>query len=432
MKRTTLPSTTFKIAITLSIITFTIGGASAAPKLDAVSFDPGFITAGDRVNISANMHETNYPDKNWDEDKHLKVVLKPENRLAREYVTIEDDRDDSIGFLYPDGVWNQRYQVKVDSGAPTGMYDFELHIRYLEDGDPLKIQTSDGEYNFTVIRDFSMPVDNEGVDLSSNVVDTDPKTPRPGDSYTDVEIEFTNTGNKPVEEVDLTPETPELITPAYSEDEKFFIDKLGTSETAKRTLSLDLDDDLSEGVHRLNMSASYEDTSSNTYSERLDLPLRVEGRADLELKDTFTDMKAGETSKLRIKVENTGEQDAESVTARVLAERSQPFTLNDRSNYIGEIKSNETAEAVMKISADRDAALKEHQIKIQLRANGDSDEGDKSVYTFTEVANIDLDERTQSSLIYVGLLAALLAVLGLIFQRMNKNSDREENEGDDK
>jgi len=432
MKTTTTQSKTVKFALIISILTITVGTVSAAPKLDAVSFDPGFITAGDRVNISANMHETNYPDKNWDEDKKLKVVLKPDNRLTREYITIEDDRDESIGFLYPDGVWNQRYQVKVDSGAPTGMYDFELHVQYLEDGEPVKIQTKEGSYNFTVIRDFSMPVDNEGVDLSGNVEGTDPKTPRPGDSYTDMQLTFTNTGNKPIEEIELNPETQELVETAYSQDEKFFVDRLNEGDKASRNLSLDLDEDLEEGLHWINMSATYEDTSSNTYTEKIELPLRVEGRPDLEIVNSSTEMKAGETKQLHVKVENTGEQDAESVTTRVIAERSQPFSLEDRSNYIGEIESGETNEAVLRLSAERSASLKTHQVKVQLRANGDSEEGDQSVYTFTEQAKVELTERNQSNLIFIGLIAALLVAVAGIYRYKSNTKDKEEDRGGEK
>jgi hypothetical protein len=430
MKHTTTHLTALKFAFIFSVIAFGATTVSAAPKLDAVSFDPGFISAGDRVNISANMHETNYPDKTWDEDKKLKVVLKPDNRLAREYVTIEDDRDESIGFLYPDGVWNQRFQVKVDSGAPTGQYDFELHIQYLENGEPIEIPTSSGQ-KYTVIRDFSMPVDNEGVDISSNVVKTDPKTPRPGDSYTDVYLEFTNTGNKPVEEIELRPETPELIETAYSSDEKFYVNRLEKAGTASRTLSLDLDEDLKSGVHAIEMKASYEDESGNTYTEDLEAPLRVEGRPDLELVGSELEMKAGDTSELRVNVKNTGEQDAESVTARVIAERTQPFSLNDRSNYIGEIQSGKTGEAVMSISADRNAALKTHQLKVQLRANGDSEEGDHSVYTFTEQVDVELADRTESSLIYIGIAAALLVALAAVYRYLRGKSETESTGGEE-
>ena len=410
MKITT-HNTTFKIAFTLSIIALVAGTASATPVLDDVSYNPAFISAGDRVNISANIHETQTPETVWDEDKRLKVVLKPENRLAREYITIEDDRDDSIGFLYPDGVWNQRFQVKVDSGAPTGMYDFELHIQYLENGEPVEIPTEDGNSKFTVVRDFSMPVDNEGVDISANVERTEPTVPRPGDDYVETHITYTNTGNKPLEEVEIRPDTPEMVQPAYSQDEKFYINRLKEGESASRVLTLELDEDLEAGLHHVDLSTTYEDESGNSYSETLQAPLRVEGRPDLELVDAETEMKAGSTEQLRVKVKNTGEQDAESVTARVIAERSQPFSLEDRSNYIGEIESGETSEAVLRVSADRSAALKTHQVKIQLRANGDSDEGDHSVYTFTEETEVELTGRTQSPLIYIGAAAAIF-VLG--------------------
>lgn len=425
MKTTTTHSTAFKLAITFSILTVSAAAASAAPVLDAVSYDPGFISAGDRVNISANIHETNYIDKTWDEDKKLKVVLEPGNRLTREYVTIEDDRDESIGFLYPDGVWNQRYQVKVDSGAPTGMYDFELHVQYLENGQPVKIQTEDGRANFTVVRKFSMPVDNEGVDLSSNVLGTQPSVPRPGNDYVETEVRFTNTGNKPVEEVDIRPSTPEGIQPSYSSDEKFYINKLMEGKSAEKTVSFNLDEDLAAGLHLVNLSTEYEDESGNRYRERLELPLRVEGRPDLELVDAGTEMKAGGTSELRLEVKNKGEQDAESVTARIIAERTQPFSLEDRSNYIGEIESGETAEAVMKVSSDRNAALKQHQLKVQFRANGDSEEGDQSVYTFTEEARVELVDRTRSPLIYIGILAALLVLIGGSYRYISRKSGRE-------
>jgi len=83
----------------------------------------------------------------------------------------------------------------------------------------------------------------------------------------------------------------------------------------------------------------------------------------------------------------------------VIAERSQPFSIEDRSNYIGEIESGETSEAVLRLSAERSASLKTHQVKVQLRANGDSQEGDNLVYTFTEDTEIELTGRTQSPLI---------------------------------
>lgn len=117
------------------------------------------------------------------------------------------------------------------------------------------------------------------------------------------------------------------------------------------------------------------------------------------------------------------------MTARIIAERTQPFALNDRSNYIGEIKPGETAEAVMKLSAQRSADLKTHQLKVQLRAMGDSEEGDNSVYTFTENAEVKITERTNSPLIYAGIVTALLVTGLLLFRHYKGNSKPGKDEG---
>jgi hypothetical protein len=419
--------TAIKLAIVFSLITVSTAAASAAPELNGVSFDPAFISAGDRVNISANLQATQIPEKDWDEDKQLKAVLKPGNRLTREHVTIERSRDESIGFLYPEGVWNQRYQVKIDSGAPTGNYGFEIHIQYLEDGEPVEISTREGS-NFTVIREFSMPVDNEGVDLTADVQKTTPGVPRPGDDYVEMDLRYVNTGNKPIEELEIRPATPEHVETSYSRGEKFFISRINEGESYSESLTVNLDEDLEPGTHWIDLKATYEDLDGNPYSEELRVPLRVEGRPDLEVVNTSTVMKAGASKQLHVTLRNTGEQDAESVTARIIAERSQPFSLADRSNYIGEIESGETAEAVMKISADRSAAMKTHRLKVQLRANGDSEEGDHSVYTFTEQTGVKIDGRTQSPLIYVGVAAAALVVLaaGARYFRGGKSGEDEE------
>ncbi|MFB6191639.1 MAG: COG1361 S-layer family protein [Candidatus Nanohaloarchaea archaeon] len=414
MKRTTHFGIKFALAIT-TLLSVT-GTVSAVPQLDAVSYDPAFITAGDRVNISANLHETQTTESSWNPDRQLKVVLVPDNRLAEEYVTIEDARDESIGFLYPDGVWNQRFQVRVHSDAPTGKYDFELHIQYLENGEPVKIQTRDGGTTLTYVEDFTIPVDNEGVDLTTNVLETEPSVPRPGDDHVEMQLEFTNTGNKPVEDIELLPRTPEHVTPSFSGDEKFYVDRLDPGKTSRKTLSLDLNEELEPGLHRVNISATYEDEDGNPYSEQLDAPLRVEGRPDLELVGSGTEMKAGETSQLRLKIRNRGAQDAESVTARVIAERTQPFSLADRSSYIGEIEAGETAAAILDVKADRSATLRTHQLKIQLRANGDSEEGDHSVYTFTEKEDVKLTGRTRSLLVYAGIAATLLVLAAAAYR----------------
>lgn len=412
-----------KVFATLLAFSFFLGLTTAAPQINGVSTDPAFISAGDEATLSINMQETDYPDKNWDEDMELKARLEPGNKLARENSIITDDRDRSIGFLYPDGVWNQNYQVKFNGDAPTGKYEYRVAIQYLEDGEPVKIQTEDGSYNVTYVEYFEVDVDKEGVELTSTVESTEPRHLRPGNNYATTTLRVTNSGNKPIENIELSPETPDLIRPAYSKDEKFFIGKLNPGESSSFDMSINLDEEIEPGRHAVDLNTVYEDEDSNEYNQVLQAPIRVEGRPDLELESVENVMAAGATSNLRLEIRNDGEHTAESVTARALLEREQPFSLDTRSDYIGDIESGETAEAVMEITADRTATLKDHEVKIQMRATGDSEEGDRSVYTFTEHQEVTLEGRTRSSLIYIGLAGVFLVLTGVIYWR-KRGSDR--------
>jgi hypothetical protein len=369
------------------------------------------------------MRETDYPDKDWDEDMELKARLEPGNKLARENSIITDDRDRSIGFLYPDGVWNQNYQVKFNGDAPTGNYEYRVAIQYLENGEPVKIQTEDGSYNVTYVEYFEVDVDKKGVELTSTVESTEPKNLRPGNNYANTKVRITNSGNKPIENMELSPETPDLIRPAYSKDERFFIGKLNPGESSSFDMSINLDEEIEPGRHVIDLNTVYEDEDSNEYNQVLETPIRVEGRPDLELESVENMMAAGATSNLRLKIRNDGEHTAESVTARALLEREQQFSLDTRSDYIGDIESGETAEAVMEITADRTATLKDHEVKIQMRATGDSEEGDRSVYTFTEHQKVTLEGRTRSSMIYLGLIGALAVLAGAVYWRKRESND---------
>jgi len=158
------------------------------------------------------------------------MVLKPGNRLAREHSIIVDDRDKSIGFLYPEGVWNQNYRVKIDSDAPTGNYRYKIHIIY-----------TSMEENSSFIKEFNMPVDKEGIDLSATTLNTDPRQPRPGDNYVTQKIQITNTGNKPVEEIQVIHRqmsSYRLLTPRMR---SFYIGRINPGESSVIDLGLQLD-----------------------------------------------------------------------------------------------------------------------------------------------------------------------------------------------
>jgi len=396
---------TTKAIIAAILLVSMLPTVTATVNLESVSYDPTVITAGDRVNITTTLHERLLPDNVEEDGSTLDVYLRPDNKLTRDHVIIEDDRDTPI-YIPPAGNWNQRFQVRVEPNAPTGQYDFDVVMNTTSDG---KTYTSTGS--------FKMPVDREGVDLNGHLISTEPRDLRPGDDNTKLAIEWTNTGNKPIEEISIDPALPEHIQPSYSDDETFYINRLGVGESTQKEVSIDIDKPMEPGRYNAFFATSYEDRSGNTYEEDIVIPVRVEGRPDLDITTEQTNVTSATSNTVAVTVSNTGEQDAETVSARTIIERSQPFSASDRSVYIGEIESGEASTAVFNIEMDETRLDSEHQLKLELQATGDSDKGDRSVYTWTETTNLNTTDEATSWLPYLGLLGGLLAISLYFYSR---------------
>lgn len=379
---------------------------AATPNLKSVSYDPAIITAGDRVNITTSLHERLLAES-VEDGSNLDISLRADNKLTEDYIVIEDDTDTPI-YLPPGGRWNQRFQVRVRENAPTGEYDFNIVMNITKDGE-----------TYTSTSTFTMPVDREGVDVNGHLTTTEPKDIRPGDDTAKLVVAWTNTGNKPIEELTMTPSLPEGVEPSYSEDESFYVNRLETGVESEKRVSIDVDENTSPGRHTAFFTTTYEDESGNRYDEDIAIPIRIEGRPDLNVVTTETNVTSGATNQVSITIENTGSQDAETVSARTIIERSQSINAEDRSLYIGEIESGENRTVTFDITVD-DNTLGSEQLRVQLRATGDSEEGDSSVYTWTETTMLSVADTSSSGLPYIGGAGALI-VLGVYAYRRRGN-----------
>lgn len=411
------------LALTV-LVAVMMSNAAATPQLDGVSFDPAFPAAGDTVEVSMNLHETQYPDKSWEPVYTLDVRVVPDDRVTEEYTTVLGQRDDSIGFLYPEGYWNERTRIKIDSDAPALNYSYRVELRYLDDGEPVQIETEEGTTTATVIEHFEMPVDAEGIDLEVGTIEVSPQDPRPDDDGVDVTAEIVNTGEQRADSVIVHAGDIEGIEPADGADNRVFLGSIGPDGSAEAELTYDIEDTVSPSVYDVPVTFRYEDHDSTAFEDTATFPLRVEGRPQLEVQqDSISTVKAGGSSLIRFTVHNTGDQDAESSEVRILPKASQPVTMDDRSMYLGEIQAGEQATATMRVQADRSASQVRYNLDTEIRSLGDSDSGDSSVYTESERVAVEVDGRTQSILLPVGLLGAFLIIGFLAYRRVTRGGE---------
>ena len=154
---------------------------------------------------------------------------------------------------------------------------------------------------------------------------------------------------------------------------------------------MDVDEDADSKKYDLELTFNYMDWDDNKYSKEITIPFLVKEKPNIEVIDVKGTGLAGSKITLEVTLENTGTEDAEAVDARIIKQSSQPFSFDLRSNYVGELQVGETGKAVFTINIDKEAEQKEHNLKLLIRAKGDSDKGDNNIYTFNRRAIIDVN-----------------------------------------
>ncbi len=393
--------------------------AFAEMKLDNIQFDPAIIAAGDEVDIVVQFHHTSSAideDKIGDKDYTFKVVLEGDDTLTQNYVTIQDSEgDDLSGVIFNNDYYNKKFRVKVNGDAPAGNYEFKLSGQWYYKGEPLEGKQ--------FLR-FMMPVKKEGIILDINTLETVPSEVRPGDDYVKVITRIENVGEKDAKSVEVNLNLPKGVESSYTNNNRVWVGRVNAGESKEVTFFLNVDEKVESGVYDLAYEFRYMDEDNNKYEKKRIIPFLIRPRPYLEVTQSIGKGFAGTDAKLYVKIKNTGEESAESVDVRILKQNSQPFTLDVRSDYIGELEPGEEGLAIFDISINPDAEIKEHYFKLLIRSKGDSDEGDDTIYTYNRRAEFNVIGKAPNKLAFYGGIAVIIVVLALISNAFYKKKNK--------
>jgi len=381
---------------------------NAELQLDRIQFDPAIIASGDEVDVVVQFHESRLPVNDVrlsNKDYTFKVLLETDDSISRKYITVQDAEGDDIhGSVFSGGLYNKRFRVKVAQDAPAGNYEFRLTGQWYHNGVP--------ESGSQFLR-FKMPVKREGIILDISTLETVPAEVRPGDNFVKLVSRVENVGEKDAKGVEINLNVPHGISHSYTNNNRVWIGRVNAGESKEVVMFLDIDENMTSGLKSLWYDMSYMDMDNNEYRKSAKLPFLIKSRPYLEVADVRGEGLAGKTSKLYVTIKNTGEESAEAVDVRILKQNSQPFTLDVRSDYVGELEPGEEGVAVFDIGVMKNAELKVHDFKLIIRSKGDSDEGDDNIYLYSRRAKFAVVGQAPNILRTIGLIAAV-AVLGII------------------
>lgn len=368
---------------TIALLAVLMPGAQAALVLDNIHFDPAVIAAGDEVDIIIEYHDDVLPMEEGrigDDDFSFRIELRADDDLTKEYVSIVDrEGDDLHGTIFSGTRYNKVFRVKVQPNAPSGNYEFRLVGQWYENGEPLDF--------FRYVR-FKMPVKREGIILDFANMQTEPAEVRPGDDYVKIVGALENVGEKYAKSVEVRLDPPEGIQSSYTNDNRLWAGRIDSSQQKDVTFFVDVKEDLDPGLYNITYYMDYMDADDNEYAKSGTIPFRVKARPYLEIVNATGITRAGQTAQLEVVVRNTGQESAEAVDVRIMKQNAQPFVIDVRSDYVGEIEPGETGTALFDIGVTRDARIKEHDLSLLIRAKGDSEEGDDNIYLFNRQATV--------------------------------------------
>ena len=426
---------TIRIFLVMVLLVLSVNMVSASIEVEGISFDPAIIAAGDDVDITINFREIITSGSSTDIKANepgytLNVFLEPSDTISEKHITILDAEGDSnIGHLFSVGVWKKTFRVKVNNDAIPGNYELKFNFQYVKDGIP---------ESASFIHKFMLPVKREGIILGIANIVTSPAAVRPGDDFVEITTYIENSGSKSAKSIEAVLSPPDELEHSYSDNNRKWVGKLSPNESKQVSFFVNIDENADSKQYDLDLTLNYADLDNNEYTKKASIPLLVKERPNIEVVDVKGIGLAGSKITLEIMLKNAGTEDAEAVDVRIIKQSSQPFTFDLRSNYVGELEAGETGKAVFEINIDKEAEQKEHNLKLLIRAKGDSDKGDNNIYIFNRRAIIDVNGKKVNPVvgmvigvqsnganraIGIGVILAIV-ILGLVIFKIAKRKKK--------
>ncbi len=313
--------------------------------------------------------------------------------------------------------------VHAREGIPNGVYSIPLGCSWDECYfDPAKGPVADpkpggsGYYPLTV--SFSVKGD---VILNVGNVETDPTDIRPGDTDVKITADIENSGEAAAKNVEanlLCSETEEF-TPSWSGTDRAYIGRLNAGDPKSVTFYIDVAEDIESKKYSIPLGIRY--IYENVRIEgSLPIAILVKPKPEFEIVSSYTDptnISPGDHVILHVRVQNVGSEEAESVSVRVTGEADVPFDFAVKSDHVGNLKVNETGDAILEFHVDKDAAKKIYPLGFEIRCVGDRDLGDDKVYTFDKQIQVEVTSSSSSIPGFECLFILIALILTFIMRR---------------
>jgi len=370
-------------------------------KIRELKYNPYPVEAGKYMDLWIKIENIG-----TEEAKNVTCTLLPEYPFS---LDPNENATKNIGKLPGTEEVILQYKLRVDSNAVEGWNEMKI-----------KCQTENSDV--WIIHEFEIYVESKIPEFAIGSIVSEPTKLFPDSEENKVSIEIQNIGTGDAELITSELILPKGITPSesYSNIANLGMIEEGESKTAE--FYIDIDKNTIPGKYKAKLIIKYKDANNNRdeYKNRtLDIDIVVKPLPLFEIKnETTTPSKISQGDKvtLRLKIKNIGFEEAKTVSVKIYKQSDQPFDFDEKYDYIGNLKPNQSGEVVFRFDVDNDANLKTYLLKAEIRylLNDEVKIVEKQIPIKVEI------EKKDSKLFFLFILFITFAILCCLYYGWKK------------
>jgi hypothetical protein len=259
---------------------------------------------------------------------------------------------------------NAVFSTKIRSDAPAGTYQIPLLLTYtyLYQAEQYGVDTIQYYYK-TQNETLLIPIKIKS-DVSIDVISAVPEHLNVGtEGYIDMKIKNTGfeDGSKAVVKILRTGNSPVIPT-----DSSVYIGDFPSGSTVDCRYKVSVSGNAERQTYPIDVVVVYQNNEGDFITSRSDtVGIPVGGKVEFMVISPSGEMNPGNKKIITVEYRNTGDTAVYSAQARISA--VDPFTSNDDTAYIGDLKPGESKVVSFVISVDRTATLKEYGLDSEIR-----------------------------------------------------------------
>jgi hypothetical protein len=211
-------------------------------------------------------------------------------------------------------------------------------------------------------------------------------------------------------------------SPVIPTDSSVYIGDFPSGSTVDCRYKVSVSSDAERQTYPIDVVVVYQNNEGDFITSRSDtVGIPVGGKVDFSIISPPGEMNPGNKHVITVEYKNTGDTDVYSAQARISA--VDPFTSNDDTAYIGDLKAGESKTVSFVVSVDSAATIKEYGLDSEIRYR---DALDNTYISDTMKVKVDVTApagitKIISNPIYLSIIiAVIIGIIYVVYQYRKK------------